>query len=172
LRRGCVACLSGSPRALVTAPLQQSVITRSGVPFSGHTALLPEHTGAPLPVLLLAAEHLRVALATTHLPLPAVPTAHTAEPIEPTSETLCAALASRCRIASPRILMLGLNPHAGEQGTMGGEARDVIEPAVARLVARGLDVTGPVAADTAFTPGSLERCDAVLAMYHDQGLAP
>jgi len=172
LRRGCDACVAGSADALVTAPVQKSVITRSGVPFSGHTEFLAERTGAPLPVMLLASASLRVALVTTHLPLVDVPAAITAERIERTCEILHADLEARFRIPSPRILVLGLNPHAGEQGTLGSEEREVIEPAIARLVARGLDVTGPIAGDTAFTRDSLERCDAVLAMYHDQGLAP
>ena len=172
LERGCDACVEGRADALVTAPVQKSVITRSGVPFSGHTEFLAERTGAPLPVMLLAAESLRVALVTTHLPLADVPAAITAERIERTCQILSNDLETRFGIRSPRILVLGLNPHAGEQGTLGSEERDVIEPAIARLVARGLDVTGPVAADTAFTRESLACCDAVLAMYHDQGLAP
>lgn len=172
LARGCDACVAGSADALVTAPVQKSVITRSGVPFSGHTEFLAERTKAPLPVMLLAAENLRVALVTTHLPLADVPAAITAERIDRTCEILHADLETRFGIRSPRILVLGLNPHAGEQGTLGNEERDVIEPAIAGLAARGLDVTGPVAADTAFTRDSLGRCDAVLAMYHDQGLAP
>ena len=172
LRRGCDACVAGDADALVTAPVQKSVITRSGVPFSGHTEFLAERTGAPLPVMLLAAERLRVALVTTHLPLADVPAAITAERIERTCEILHRDLAARFGIRSPRILVLGLNPHAGEQGTLGVEESEIIEPALARLAARGVEVIGPVAADTAFTPDSLERCDAVLAMYHDQGLAP
>jgi 4-hydroxythreonine-4-phosphate dehydrogenase len=172
LRRGCDACVAGTADALVTAPVQKSVITRSGVPFSGHTEFLAERTGAPLPVMLLAAGDLRVALVTTHLPLADVPAAITAERVEQTCEILHADLGSRFHVDDPRILVLGLNPHAGEQGTLGVEERDVIEPALDRLAARGLRVIGPVAGDTAFTPESLERCDAVLAMYHDQGLAP
>ncbi len=172
LRRGCDACLSGAADALVTAPVQKSVIARSGVQFSGHTEYLAERTGTPLPVMLLASDTLRVALATTHLPLAAVPAAITAERIERTCEIVHRDLRGRFGLASPRILVLGLNPHAGEQGTLGTEERDVIEPAVERLKRRGIEVLGPVSADTAFTPESLERCDVVLAMYHDQGLAP
>jgi 4-hydroxythreonine-4-phosphate dehydrogenase len=172
LRRGCDACMAGKADALVTGPVQKSVIAQSGVPFTGHTEFLAERTGAPLPVMLLASDNLRVALVTTHLPLAAVPAAVTAERIERTCEILHADLAARFRIKSPRILVLGLNPHAGEHGTLGTEERDVIEPALARLAARGLNVQGPVAGDTAFTADSLARCDAVLAMYHDQGLGP
>jgi len=172
LERGCDACVSGAADALVTAPVQKSVITQAGMPFSGHTEFLAERTGAPLPVMMLASEALRVALVTTHLPLSAVPAAITAERLERTCEIVDRDLRRRFGIASPRILVLGLNPHAGEQGTLGTEERDVIEPAIERLSGRGIDVVGPVAGDTAFTRESLERCDVVLAMYHDQGLAP
>lgn len=172
LRRGCDACMAGDADALVTAPVQKSVIAQSGVPFSGHTEFLAERTGAPLPVMLLAAQALRVALVTTHLPLRDVAAAVTAERFERTCEILHADLVARFGIPSPRILVLGLNPHAGEQGTLGTEERDVLEPAVERLIERGIQAIGPISADTAFTPDSLERCDAVLAMYHDQGLAP
>lgn len=172
LRRGCDACVAGPADALVTAPVQKSVIARSGVPFSGHTEFLAERTGADLPVMLLASSRLRVALVTTHLPLAAVPAAVTAERVERTCVIVHDDLENRFGIESPRILMLGLNPHAGEQGTLGTEERDVLEPCVERLSRRGLRVEGPVSADTAFTPDTLERCDVVLAMYHDQGLAP
>jgi 4-hydroxythreonine-4-phosphate dehydrogenase len=171
LRRGARLCAAGDSDALVTAPVQKSVISRSGVAFSGHTEFLAALTGAELPVMLLTGRALRVALLTTHLPLRAVPDAVTRERIERTVGVLHRDLIARFGIDSPRILVLGLNPHAGEQATLGLEERDVIEPAVASLAARGIDVIGPVAADTAFTPASLERCDAVLAMYHDQGLA-
>ncbi len=172
LRQGCDACAAGGADALVTAPVQKSVITHSGVPFSGHTEFLAERTGAPLPVMMLASGALRVALVTTHLPLADVSAAITAERLERTAGVLHADLVGRFRIAAPRILVLGLNPHAGEQGTLGREEQEVIEPTLARLAERGLHVTGPVAGDTAFTRESLERCDAVLAMYHDQGLGP
>src|SRR5690606_28481808 len=113
---------------------------------------------------------LRVALATTHLPLRDVPDALSIELLENIVRITATDLQRRFRIAHPRILVLGLNPHAGESGTLGTEEIEIIEPAVRRLVASGLDVTGPVSADTAFTPDSLERCDAVVAMFHDQGL--
>jgi len=172
LRRAAGLCMEGRCDALVTAPVQKSVISLAGTAFSGHTEFLAELTGAPLPVMLLAGGTLRVALLTTHLPLRDVPDAVTRARILRTVEVLHGDLVARFRIASPRILVLGLNPHAGEQATLGLEERDVIEPALRELAARGFDVTGPVAGDTAFTPASLERCDAVLAMYHDQGLAP
>jgi 4-hydroxythreonine-4-phosphate dehydrogenase len=170
LRRGTELCVAGTARALVTAPVQKSVITQSGVAFSGHTELLAELTGAPQPVMLLAGKKLRVALATTHLPLRAVPGALERSKLESLIRILHRDMQRRFRIERPRVLVLGLNPHAGESGTIGTEEQTVIEPAVRALAAEGLDVVGPVSADTAFTPESLERCDVVVAMYHDQGL--
>jgi 4-hydroxythreonine-4-phosphate dehydrogenase len=170
LKRGTELCTSGTARALVTAPVQKSVITESGTPFSGHTELLAELTGAPQPVMLLAGKTLRVALATTHLPLRAVAAALDRGKLESLLRIVHGDLERRFRIARPRILVLGLNPHAGESGTLGTEEMQIIEPAVRTLAAEGLDVVGPVSADTAFTPDSLARCDVVVAMYHDQGL--
>lgn len=163
-------CRAGRYQAMVTAPVQKSTINDAGVPFSGHTEWLAERLGAPRPVMLLVAGSLRVALATTHLPLRAVPDAIRTDELVATLRVLSAGLASRFRLARPRIVVLGLNPHAGESGHMGTEDRDVIAPAVAAAVAEGLDVRGPVPADTAFTPRHLTDTDAVLAMYHDQGL--
>jgi 4-hydroxythreonine-4-phosphate dehydrogenase len=170
LKRGTELCMSGTARALVTAPVQKSVITESGTPFSGHTELLAELTGAPQPVMLLAGKTLRVALATTHLPLRAVAAALDRGKLESLIRIVHGDLERRFRIARPRILVLGLNPHAGESGTLGTEEMTIIEPAARTLAAEGLDVVGPVSADTAFTPDSLARCDVVVAMYHDQGL--
>ena len=170
LHRGTELCVQGTAGALVTAPVQKSVITQSGVAFSGHTELLAELTGGPQPVMLLAGKKLRVALATTHLPLRAVAGALERPKLESLIRILHRDLQRRFRIDRPRILVLGLNPHAGESGTIGTEEQTVIEPAVRALAAEGLDVVGPVSADTAFTPESLERCDVVVAMYHDQGL--
>jgi 4-hydroxythreonine-4-phosphate dehydrogenase len=170
LRRGTELCVAGSAQALVTAPVQKSVITQSGVAFSGHTELLAELTGAPQPVMLLAGKSLRVALATTHLPLRGVAAALDRSKLENLIRIIDVDLRRRFRIARPRVLVLGLNPHAGESGTLGTEEQTLIEPVVRSLVADGLDVTGPVSADTAFTPESLARCDVVVAMYHDQGL--
>jgi 4-hydroxythreonine-4-phosphate dehydrogenase len=170
LKRGTELCVSGTARALVTAPVQKSVITESGTPFSGHTELLAELTGARQPVMLLAGKTLRVALATTHLPLRAVPAALDRAKLESLIRIVHGDLQRRFRLPRPRVLVLGLNPHAGESGTLGTEEQTVIEPAVRALAAEGLDVTGPVSADTAFTPESLARCDVVVAMYHDQGL--
>jgi 4-hydroxythreonine-4-phosphate dehydrogenase len=170
LRRGTELCLSGTARALVTAPVQKSVIVESGVPFTGHTELLAELTGVREPVMLLAGKTLRVALATTHLPLRAVADALDRAKLERLLAITHDELERRFRIARPRLLVLGLNPHAGESGTLGTEEQTIIAPAVRALAAKGLRVEGPVSADTAFTPESLARCDAVVAMYHDQGL--
>lgn len=170
LRAGVGLCTGGQCQALVTAPVQKSVINEAGIPFSGHTELLAELTGAPHPVMLLAGKWLRVALATTHLPLKRVPDALTQAGLERTMHILAHDLDTRFGLASPRILVLGLNPHAGERGTLGDEELRVIEPAVAAARAQGIDALGPVSADTAFGRDSLARCDVVLAMYHDQGL--
>jgi 4-hydroxythreonine-4-phosphate dehydrogenase len=170
LRRATELCMAGTAQAVVTAPVQKSVISQSGVEFSGHTELLAELTGAPQPVMLLAGKSLRVALATTHLPLRSVATALDRAKLESLIRITHRDLERRFRIERPRILVLGLNPHAGESGTLGTEEISIIEPAVRTLAAEGIDVTGPVSADTAFTPESLARCDVVVAMYHDQGL--
>jgi 4-hydroxythreonine-4-phosphate dehydrogenase len=170
LKQGIDLCVAGTAQALVTAPVQKSVITESGVAFSGHTELLAELTGARQPVMLLAGKTLRVALATTHLPLRAVADALDRAKLESLIRITHRDLERRFRITRPRVLVLGLNPHAGESGTIGTEERTVIEPAVRALAAEGLDVVGPVSADTAFTQESLARCDVVVAMYHDQGL--
>jgi 4-hydroxythreonine-4-phosphate dehydrogenase len=170
LRRATELCVAGTAQALVTAPVQKSVISQSGVAFSGHTEFLAELTRTPQPVMLLASKTLRVALATTHLPLRSVAAALERGKLENLIRIAHRDLERRFRIARPRLLVLGLNPHAGESGTLGTEEQTIIEPAVRALAAEGLDVRGPVSADTAFTPESLQGCDAVVAMYHDQGL--
>ena len=170
LRTAAAGCVSGRYAAMVTAPVQKSVVTESGVPFSGHTEFLAEFTGSPRPVMLLVADRLRVALATTHLPLAAVPSAIRTEDLVATLDILARGLRERFHLESPRIVVLGLNPHAGESGHLGREDIDIIEPAVVAARARGIDARGPVPADTAFTPRVLADTDAVLAMYHDQGL--
>jgi len=170
LRRGAELCVVGEAAALVTAPVQKSVISNSGIAFSGHTEFLAELTGVKQPVMLLAGKTLRVALATTHLPLRAVADALSTEKLESVIRITHDDLKRLFRIERPRVLVLGLNPHAGESGTLGTEEISIIEPAVRRLAAAGLQVEGPVSADTAFTPESLARCDVVVAMYHDQGL--
>jgi 4-hydroxythreonine-4-phosphate dehydrogenase len=170
LETGADLCTGGAAAALVTAPVQKSVINEAGFPFSGHTEFLAARTGAAQPVMLLVGGNLRVALATTHLPLRAVADAISGPRLERIARILDADLRSRFGLLAPRILVLGLNPHAGEHGVLGDEELRVIGPAVAQLRRRGIDAIGPVSADTAFTAESLERCDVVLAMYHDQGL--
>ncbi len=156
--------------AIVTAPVQKSIINDAGIAFTGHTEYLAAHSGITRPVMLLVAGSLRVALATTHLPLRAVGAAITATLLREVLDVLATDLARLFGLTRPRILVCGLNPHAGESGHLGREELEVIAPALEDARARGLDVTGPVPADTAFVPSQLERCDAVLAMYHDQGL--
>lgn len=162
-------CTDGRYSAMVTAPLAKHVIAESGAPFSGHTEYLAELTGAALPVMLLVADELRVALATTHIPLCEVPGAITRERLTAVIEVLHAGLKTRFSIDDPAIVVCGLNPHAGEQGQLGPEDRDVIAPVVDELSRRGMKLRGPVPADTAFL-ATEEPKDAVLAMYHDQGL--
>lgn len=163
-------CLAGDFRGVVTAPMQKSVVNDAGISFSGHTEYLAERCQAEDVVMLLVADELRVALATTHLALADVPKALTEELLLRRLRILHADLQQRFAIAAPRILVTGLNPHAGEGGHLGRQEIEVIEPCCAALRAQGLDVIGPLPADTAFTPRALEGADAVLAMYHDQGL--
>ncbi|HET7370980.1 MAG TPA: 4-hydroxythreonine-4-phosphate dehydrogenase PdxA [Gammaproteobacteria bacterium] len=170
LERAADGCQRGEFAAMVTAPVHKGVINDAGIPFSGHTEFLAERTGASLPVMMLAADTLRVALATTHLPLAAVPAAITAERLTQVLTIHDHDLRERFAIARPRILICGLNPHAGEGGHLGREEIDIIEPCLARLREHGLNLIGPLPADTLFTPGRLGGADAVLAMYHDQGL--
>jgi len=169
LRRAAEGCLAGEFSGMVTAPLAKSVIADSGVPFTGHTEFLAEITGANLPVMMLVAGELRVALATTHLPLRDVPAAVTPDLLAAVLRILHADLRARFGIAQPDIVVCGLNPHAGESGHLGREEIDVITPTLNALRAEGLGVRGPLPADTAFTPAAGHK-DAVLAMYHDQGL--
>jgi 4-hydroxythreonine-4-phosphate dehydrogenase len=163
-------CLDGRFAAMVTGPVQKSSINDAGIGFSGHTEYLAARSGAPRPVMLLVAGSLRVALATTHLPLADVPRHVTRESLGETLDVLDQGLAAAFGLQRPRILVCGLNPHAGEGGHLGREEQEVIGPAVAAARARGIDATGPVPADTAFAPASLAATDAVLAMFHDQGL--
>lgn len=166
------ACRAGTVAAMVTGPVSKALINESGVPFSGHTEYIAERCGIDMPVMLLVSGRLRVALATTHLPLARVATALTRERVERTATILAHDLHQRFGLAHPRIAVCGLNPHAGEQGHLGGQEQAVIEPAIAALTARGLAVDGPLPADTVFAPGRRDTYDAILAMYHDQGLAP
>ena len=172
LRRGVALCAQTRNAALVTAPVHKSIINTAGTPFTGHTEFLAEQTGAATPVMMLAAKNLRVALATTHLPLAAIPEQISQERLERVLTVLDSELRECFRIDLPRIGVLGLNPHAGENGVLGREEQEIIEPVIQRLIDRGLSLIGPLPADTAFTPDALARCDAILAMYHDQGLPP
>jgi 4-hydroxythreonine-4-phosphate dehydrogenase len=170
LERACDGCLSGEFDAMVTAPVQKSVINDAGLAFSGHTEFLAERSGADLPVMLLVADSLRVALVTTHLPLRDVADAIDAERLRATIRILHDGLSSQFGLSNPRITVLGLNPHAGEAGHLGHEEQQIIAPVIDELRATGQALIGPLPADTAFTPQHLDTTDAVLAMYHDQGL--
>jgi 4-hydroxythreonine-4-phosphate dehydrogenase len=170
LDRAIDGCASGRFRAMVTAPVHKGVINEGGVPFTGHTEYLAERTRTAHVVMLLVGGGLRVALATTHLPLARVAGAIEAASLAATLDVLQHDLRRRFGIARPRIGVAGLNPHAGEGGHLGREEIDVIAPAVAAARGRGIDATGPLPADTLFVPAVLARFDAVLAMYHDQGL--
>jgi 4-hydroxythreonine-4-phosphate dehydrogenase len=164
------ACLHGQADALVTGPLQKSLINEAGIPFSGHTEYLAERCGADLPVMMLVAGRLRVALLTTHLPLRAVADAVTAERLRSTLRIVHHDLQRRFGLATPCIRVCGLNPHAGEAGHLGREEIEILHPVIQALRGEGLGVEGPFPADTLFTPAALAGADAVLAMYHDQGL--
>jgi len=170
LRQAVGLVMAGQASALVTGPVHKGVINDAGHAFSGHTGFLAALAGAERVVMMLVAGELRVALATTHLPLRAVAEAIDRTGLRETLEILARDLVERFDIAEPRIAVLGLNPHAGEGGHLGGEEIDVIEPVIAAMRARGLRLDGPLPADTAFLPRHLQRFDAVLAMYHDQGL--
>ena len=170
LERACAGCLAGEFAAMVTGPVQKSVIADAGIPFSGHTEWLQARTGVEKVVMLLVAGGLRVALATTHLPLRAVSDAITPAALDATLAVLLPGLRQYFNLPHPRLLVAGLNPHAGESGHLGHEEQQVIAPTIARWCARGWNLRGPLPADTLFTPHMLAGGDAVLAMYHDQGL--
>jgi 4-hydroxythreonine-4-phosphate dehydrogenase len=169
LRLAVDGCMVGTFAGLVTGPIQKSVINTAGIEFTGHTEFLADLTGARQPVMLLVAGDLRVALASTHLPLRAVPDYLSQDGLRQVLQTLLDDLRRRFRIAAPEIAVCGLNPHAGEDGHLGNEDRDLIAPVVNEFRASGHNVRGPLPADTAFLPAAGHK-DAVLAMYHDQGL--
>jgi len=171
LDAACAGCLRGEFAAMVTAPVHKGIINEAGIAFTGHTEYLAEKTATPRVVMMLAGAGLRVALATTHLPLKDVPAAITRSDLETTIRILHADLTGKFGIAKPRILVAGLNPHAGESGHMGREEIDVIAPVLEKLRNEGMNLAGPLPADTLFTHGVLAGSDAQLAMYHDQGLA-
>ncbi len=170
LDRACDGCSSGEFAGMVTAPVQKSILIEGGYAFMGHTEYLAERTGAALPVMLLTNDRLRVALVTTHLALADVPRAITTTRLRDTLNIVNRDLQRHFSLPAPRIAVLGLNPHAGEAGHLGREEIDIIGPVIRELDARGLDILGPVPADTAFTRRFLETVDVIVAMYHDQGL--
>lgn len=170
LERAVAGSQSGRYDAMVTAPLHKGVINDAGIPFTGHTEFLAERSGVQRVVMMLVGDGLRVALATTHLPLAQVPDAITRASLTATLRILCADLVRRFGIAAPRILVAGLNPHAGESGYLGREEIEVIGPVLDLLRAEGFDLVGPLPADTLFSRDRLADADCVLAMYHDQGL--
>ena len=174
LEAAVAGCVSGEYAAMVTAPVQKSIINDAGIAFTGHTEFLAARTGAPHVVMMLVggapARALRVALATTHLPLASVPAAITRDSLSATLRVVASDLTAKFGFARPRIAVCGLNPHAGEGGHLGREEIEVIAPAVESLRGAGLDLVGPLPADTAFVPAKAREFDCIVAMYHDQGL--
>ncbi len=170
LERAADQALAGGFDGVVTGPVQKSIINEAGKPFTGHTEYFRDRAGAGDVVMLLVAGGLRVGLATTHLPLAAVPTAVTRELLVRRLEILVDGLAADFGLAAPKVLVAGLNPHAGEGGHLGSEEIGIISPVCEQFRSRGVDIVGPLPADTLFTPAYLEQADAVFAMYHDQGL--
>jgi len=170
LRRAVQGCQTGEFSGIVTAPVHKGIINDAGIPFTGHTEFLAEQTGTGLVVMMLVGGGMRVALATTHLALKDVPAAITAPLLENVLRIIQHDLQCRFGIAQPRILVAGLNPHAGEGGYLGREEIEVMIPPLDKLRAEGMRISAPLPADTLFTPRQLAQCDCVLAMYHDQGL--
>ncbi len=170
LRRAAQGCQAGEFSGIVTAPVHKGVINDAGIPFTGHTEFLAELTNTGLVVMMLVGGGMRVALATTHLALKDVPAAITAPLLEQVLRIIQRDLQRRFGIAQPRILVAGLNPHAGEGGYLGREEIEVMIPVLDKLRAEGMNVSAPLPADTLFTPHRLAQCDCVLTMYHDQGL--
>ncbi|MGK9172552.1 4-hydroxythreonine-4-phosphate dehydrogenase PdxA [Yokenella regensburgei] len=170
LARACDGCLNGEFAALITGPVHKGVINDSGTPFTGHTEFFEERSQVNKVVMMLATEAMRVALATTHLPIKAVPEAITADVLRDVITILHTDLQQKFGIRQPHILVCGLNPHAGEGGHMGTEEIETIIPVLNEMRATGMNLSGPLPADTLFQPKYLDNADAVLAMYHDQGL--
>ncbi len=170
LAKACDGAISGEFAALVTGPVQKSTINDAGIPFIGHTEFFADRSLCSRVVMMLATEGLRVALATTHLPLLDVPGAITQASLHEVITILDNSLKTQFGINQPQIYVCGLNPHAGEGGHMGHEEIDTIIPALDRLRQQGINLIGPLPADTLFQPKYLQRADAILAMYHDQGL--
>ena len=170
LKIACAGCLQGLYQAMVTPPVHKGIINQAGIPFTGHTEFLQQQCDAPEVVMMLATEQLRVALVTTHLPLNQVSLAITKDKLRQIIKILHTDLRRVFAIDNPRILICGLNPHAGEDGHMGMEEIDTISPVLQEFTDAGMNLIGPLPADTLFTDKYLASCDAVLAMYHDQGL--
>ncbi len=170
LRVAVRGCLAGDFSAMVTGPLHKGVINEAGIPFSGHTEFLAQESDTQQVVMMLATEGLRVALVTTHLPLCEISAAITPAVLEGNLRTLEQALTKYFGISAPRILVCGLNPHAGEAGHLGSEEQQTIIPVMEKLRAEGLQLQGPLPADTAFIPANIAASDVIVAMYHDQGL--
>ena len=170
LARACDGCINGEFAALITGPVHKGVINEAGIPFTGHTEFFEERSHSPKVVMMLATEAMRVALVTTHLPIKAIPDAITPELLREIIAILHHDLQTKFGIAQPHVLVCGLNPHAGEGGHMGTEEIDTIIPVLEEMRAQGMNLSGPLPADTLFQPKYLDNADAVLAMYHDQGL--
>jgi 4-hydroxythreonine-4-phosphate dehydrogenase len=170
LDHAIAGCMAGEYAALVTGPLHKETINAAGIPFTGHTEYLAAKSGATQVIMLLATHELRVALATTHLPLAQVAAAITAPHLRSLLTQLDHQMRQYFGLTSPRICVLGLNPHAGEGGYLGSEEQQIISPLLQELRQQGLNLIGPLPADTAFTPPQMAQCDLYLAMYHDQGL--
>lgn len=177
LTLACDACLDGQADGMITGPVQKSIINDAGIAFSGHTEFLADYCSSRRgyqsmikPVMMLATPGLRVALVTTHMPLRDVPAAITRDTVHYCLQVLNEALVNDFGIPRPRLLVSGLNPHAGEQGHLGDEEQRVLLPVIEDCCKQGMQIEGPLPADTLFTPKYLDHADAVLAMYHDQGL--
>lgn len=170
LARACDGCLKGEFAALITGPVHKGVINEAGIPFTGHTEFFEERSHSPKVVMMLATEAMRVALVTTHLPIRAIPDAITPSLLREIIGILHHDLQTKFGIKQPHVLVCGLNPHAGEGGHMGTEEIDTIIPVLQEMRAKGMNLSGPLPADTLFQPKYLDNADAVLAMYHDQGL--
>ncbi|TKB48074.1 4-hydroxythreonine-4-phosphate dehydrogenase PdxA [Ferrimonas sediminicola] len=170
LKFSCDGNINGDFAAVVTGPVHKGIINQAGIPFSGHTEYFAQQAGCQDVVMVLATEGLQVALVTTHIPLAYVSKAITPLRLERIIRILNQDLQDKFGLAQPRIMVCGLNPHAGEGGHLGKEEIEVIEPTLSHLRAEGMDLTGPLPADTLFQPKYLDNCDVVLAMYHDQGL--
>jgi 4-hydroxythreonine-4-phosphate dehydrogenase len=170
LDRAVDGCLSGEFAAMTTGPVNKAVINQAGIEFSGHTEYIAERCNHAFPVMMLASPKMKVILVTTHIPLASVAISITADRLKHVLSIVHHDLVKRFNIASPRLLLCGLNPHAGEEGYLGHEEQTIVNPIIDEFNKKGLNIRGPVAADTAFTPSSLQDTDAVICMYHDQGL--